>query len=320
MLQGAPQPPLPRPEELLALLHQTAIFDRCTDGQLQALLRRTRLVRLDAGEILFRHGDKAKALYLLVHGQLKLYRTSADGDEVIVDLVEPGMTFGETRAFRDDPHFHSSCAALRDAEVAVVDLLAFLAVLRDSAEICLLLLRRISERAERQVGDIDRLALQGGACRVASYLLGQLPPSRNEFVLTVPKGVLAARLGLRAESLSRALRKLRNEGIVSVTSGNLVRVPNRQKLQRFVERGARPDGCDGAPHAPSRVRPDSRGIRSRHWDGMGGSIGHVWSRHAPTRGHTRPLACSPAERRPGGISCDGSSYGLLGQDRAYLVV
>lgn len=239
MLQGAPQPPLPRPQELLALLQQTAIFDRCTDGQLQALVRRTRLVRLDAGEILFRHGDKAKALYLLVHGQLKLYRTSADRDEVIVDLVEPGMTFSETRAFRDDPHFHFSCAALRDAEVAVVDLLTFLAVLRDSAETCLLLLRRISERAERQVDDIDRLALQGGACRVASYLLGQLPPSRSEFVLTVPKGVLAARLGLRAESLSRALLKLRDEGIASVTRGNLVRIPNRQTLQRFVERGGK---------------------------------------------------------------------------------
>ena len=99
----------------------------------------------------------------------------------------------------------------------------------------LVLLRRISERAERHVDDIERLALQGGACRVASYLLGQLPPGRSEYRLAVTKGVLATRLGLRAETLSRILRQLSADGIVSVTSRNIVRVPNRQKLQRFVE-------------------------------------------------------------------------------------
>ena len=121
---------------------------------------------------------------------------------MIIDLVDAGMTFGETRAFRDDPHYHFSCAALRDAELVAVDFPAFVAVLHDSAETCLLLLRRIAERAEHQVDDIDRLALQGGACRVASYLLGQLRPGRSEFVLTVPKGVLATRLGLRCLGLS----------------------------------------------------------------------------------------------------------------------
>ena len=128
-----------------------------------------------------------------------------------------------------------SCAALAEAEVAAVDLPTFLAVLRDSVDTCLLLLRRISERAERHIDDIERLALQGGACRVASYLLGQLPPGRSEYRLTVAKGVLATRLGLRAETLSRILKQLSADGVVSVTSRNIVRVPNRQKLQRFVE-------------------------------------------------------------------------------------
>lgn len=170
-----------------------------------------------------------------MQGQLKLYRTSPDGNEVIIDLLEAGMTFGEARMFLADPHWHVSCAALGDTEVVAVDLPTFLAVLRDSIDTALVLLRQISERAERHVDDIERLALQGGACRVASYLLGQLPPGRSEYRLTVTKGVLATRLGLRAETLSRILRQLGAEGIVTVTSRNVVCVPNRQKLRRFVE-------------------------------------------------------------------------------------
>lgn len=225
----------PNLHDLVSILRSATIFSHFTDPQLQTLARRTRLIRLDTGEILFERGEKARALYLLVQGQLKLYRMSPDGNEVIIDLLEAGMTFGETRVFLEGPHWHVSCAALDAAEVAAVDLPTFLAILRDSVDTCLLLLRRISERAERHIDDIERLALQGGACRVASYLLGQLPPGRSEYRLTVTKGVLATRLGLRAETLSRVLKQLSAEGIVSVTSRNMVRVPNRQKLQRFVE-------------------------------------------------------------------------------------
>jgi CRP-like cAMP-binding protein len=235
MLQEPHHRPPPTTRDLAAALRSTTIFSRFTDAQLQTLVRRTRLIGLGTGEILFQRGEKTRALYLLVQGQLKLYRTSPDGKEVIIDLLEAGMTFGETRVFLEDPHWHVSGAALGEAEVAAVDLPTFLAVLRDSIDTSLLLLRRISERAERYVDDIERLALQGGACRVASYLLGQLPPGRSEYRLTVTKGLLATRLGLRAETLSRVLKLLSAEGMISVTNRSVVRVPNRHRLQRFVE-------------------------------------------------------------------------------------
>jgi CRP-like cAMP-binding protein len=224
----------PTLHELATILRSATIFSRFTDPQLQTLARRTRLVRLDAGEALFERGEKARAVYLLVQGQLKLYRMSPDGNEVIIDLLEAGTTFGESRVFLEDPHWHVSCTALGEAEVAAVDLLTFLAALRDSVDTCLLLLRRISERAERHIDDIDRLVLQSGAARVAGYLLGQLPPRRNEYLLKVPKGVLANRLAIRAETLSRILKQLSKEGILSV-HGNLVRVHSREKLQRLVD-------------------------------------------------------------------------------------
>ena len=215
------------------MLQRATIFSRLSDALLQTLARRIRLVSLAAGATLFRHGDKARALYLLVQGQLKLFRTSASGDEMIVDLLEPGATFAESRAFLEHPHFHVSCAALGEAEVAAVDLSTFVTVLHASVDTCLLLLRRMSERAERQIDHIDRLALQSGTGRVAGYLLAQLPPGRDEYPLQVAKGVMASRLAIRAETLSRILKQLRAEGVVSVSSRNIVRVHSRQKLQRL---------------------------------------------------------------------------------------
>jgi CRP-like cAMP-binding protein len=232
MLHDPHRRPPPTLHELATTLRSATIFSLLTDAQLLTLARRTRLVSLAAGETLFRHGDKARALYLLVQGQLKLYRASAAGDEVIIDLLEAGTTFGETRVFLENPHCHLSCAALDDAEVAAVELPTFRAVLHDSVETCLLLLRRISEHAERLVDDIDHLVLQSGTCRVAGYLLGQLPPGRNDYVLKVTKGVMASRLAIRAETLSRILKQLSDNGAVSIY-GNLVHVHSREKLQQL---------------------------------------------------------------------------------------
>jgi CRP-like cAMP-binding protein len=239
MLQYPHPQPRTRQHELPAILRQAPVFSRFADEQLHDLVRRTRLVRLDAGEILFRRGEKARSLYVLIEGQLKLYRTSAGGDEVIVDLLEPGATFAESRAFLEDPHYHLSCAALVDVEVAAVDLPTFVTALHDSVDTCLLLLRQMSERAERRVDEIDRLALQSGTCRVAGYLLAQLPTGRDEYPLKVAKGVMASRLAIRAETLSRILKQLSAEGVVSVSSRNIVRVHSRDKLQRLAAEQSR---------------------------------------------------------------------------------
>ncbi len=231
-------PPLNGQRDLVETLKHAAIFAGLAVDQLAAVARRSRVVRLAAGERLFAHGSPAEAFFLLVRGQLKLYRTSPDGNEIILEVLEPGTTFGETRIFLEHPRYHLSCDALVDSEVIAIDARAFLAVLNQSVETCLLLLRRISERAEHLVDEIDRLALQSSTCRVAGYLLGQLPPGRNEYLLKVPKGVLATRLAIRAETLSRILKHLAEERIVSVSGQNIVHVHSREKLQRLALQAA----------------------------------------------------------------------------------
>ena len=233
MLPEHQKPPPRRPHDLHAALRRVAVFGRLTDEQLHAVARRARTVSLAAGETLFQQGERARAFFLLLDGQVKLYRSSAEGNEVIVDLPDPGTTFAESRLFLEDPRYHLSCAALADSEIAVIDSQGFLAVLRESADTCLLFLRLLSERSERRVEDIDRLALQSSTCRVAGYLLGQLPAGRDEYVLKIAKGVMASRLAIRAETLSRILKQLSEEGVVSCFGRNLVRVHSRERLRRL---------------------------------------------------------------------------------------
>ena len=69
MLHDPHQPQPARTSDLVAILRQATVFGDLTSEQLGRLAHRARLVRRDAGESLFQHGDRARALYLLLAGQ-----------------------------------------------------------------------------------------------------------------------------------------------------------------------------------------------------------------------------------------------------------
>jgi len=67
---------------------------------------------------------------------------------------------------------------------------------------------------------------------VASYLLNHLPRGASQYLLKTSKGVLASRLSVRAETLSRVLRQLSHDGITSVDSHGRVYVHDVGRLRQ----------------------------------------------------------------------------------------
>ncbi len=218
---------------MIELLQGVRLFQHFTSEQMGRIGRKMREIRLAAGDILFMHGAPADCFFYLVKGQLKLYRVSPDGQEKIVEILEAGCTFAETRVFLHRPHYHVSCAALVDSVVIGIDAKNFVAVLRDSVDTCLMLLGELSQRLDGLVNEIDRLSLQDAASRVAEYLYRRLPQDTDQFVLKVAKGVLASRLSVRAETLSRILKHLAEGGVLSIDGRGVVTVQDREKLRQL---------------------------------------------------------------------------------------
>jgi CRP-like cAMP-binding protein len=212
------------PHSLAETLSQVELFSRFSPAQLSQVAGRSRLVRLDPDEILFSQGGRADCFFYLVAGQVKLYRLSPEGQEKIIEVIESGTTFAETRVFLDNPRYHLSCAALTGSAVVGIDSRNFRAVLQESPETCLRLLAELSQRLDGLINQIDQLTLQNATARVASYLLNGLPRGASQYLLRIPKGVLASRVSVRPETLSRILRQLSHDGVASVDSHGRVYV------------------------------------------------------------------------------------------------
>src|SRR5690606_31894469 len=83
------------PRQYLSLLNQGHWFAALPRSLTQSLLQMAQVQRLDAGQRLFRRGDKPSGLYAVVEGAVRVGAVSESGKEALLTLVEPPYWFGE---------------------------------------------------------------------------------------------------------------------------------------------------------------------------------------------------------------------------------
>lgn len=228
----------PPVDRLLPELRRAPLFAEMDERHLRELAAGAQALRLEAGETLFRHGDPAERFFYLREGLIKLFRLSPDGDEKIIELIKPGETFAEAVMFMGTRgRYPVNAEAVNESRLLAFDQKMFLGLLRGSPEACFGLLASMSRRLHMLVNQIESLTLQNATYRLVAYLLEQIPrdvTASPEVVLTTPKGVIASRLAIQPETLSRILARLRQGGLIEV-HGNHITVRNVEALRKLVQ-------------------------------------------------------------------------------------
>ncbi len=193
------------------------------------ILRHSRVVVFDAGDILFRQGEPATAVYAVLTGLVKLKIDERDGNEVVVETIPAGTSFAEALVFQPTP-YPVSAEALAASRVLVAPNKVVKRVLEENPKAFGPILASTYAHLHRLVRQIERLKSSTGAQRLAQYLLALSDQEdRQSFVLPMEKKTLASLLGMKPETLSRSIRRLEDHG-VSVT-GQTVRISDRAALQ-----------------------------------------------------------------------------------------
>lgn len=224
------------PNAKIASLRRAYLFADLPEDRLRALAAGMHEMKLTAGRTLFRQGDPADRFFFLDQGLVKLFRTSPEGAEKIIEIVRPGSTFAEAVMFGGGG-YPVEAQALEDAVVWVFEQKPFLKMLHESTDVSFGLLASLSRRLHMLVNQIDSLTLQSATYRLVAYLLERLPPGASgssDFTLAESRGVIAAHLAIQPESLSRILAKLRQAGLIEA-HGHHITVRNVEALRRFVQ-------------------------------------------------------------------------------------
>ena len=192
-------------------------FNQYTEGEIEI----NEISNLLRECILFNQSDKVTSFYMVLHGKVKLFRISPDGQEKIIEIVKAGEVFAEALMFSNQTDYPVSSAALGESIVISINAKDFQEMLWDSTGTCLLLLGDMSLRLRKLINEIDTLTLQSGTCRIANYLLQEMPEGQSEFKLEMAKNIIAARLSIKPETFSRIIKSLKDLGVLSIDSNNV---------------------------------------------------------------------------------------------------
>lgn len=207
--------------DIPGLLSRMPLFSALSPDDLAHMAAATRERRLQKGDRLFQRGDQPKGFFLVVWGQIKLAFTSAQGNEKVVEILGPLQSFGEAVMFLDQP-YPVLGEALADTLVLHIGAAAVFGQIEQDPRFARKLLAGMSIRLHTMVRDVESYALRSSTQRVIGYLLqlaeGVPCVSQGEQAVELPtsKQVIASRLSLTPETLSRIFHELSDAGLISV--------------------------------------------------------------------------------------------------------
>ncbi|MDI3337624.1 Crp/Fnr family transcriptional regulator [Defluviimonas aestuarii] len=178
------------------------------------VLASARLRSFDRGATIFLQGERATAIYIVIDGWVKLYRIAPNGTEAVVGVFTKGRSIGEAVAFRNDI-YPVAAEAVTDCQLIRIEADSFLRLIHDNPGIAVAILSATFAHLHGLVEQIEQLKAQTGAQRVAEFLLELSECEAGACMVTLPydKVLIAGRLGMKPESLSRAFAKLRKFGV-----------------------------------------------------------------------------------------------------------
>jgi len=220
--------------ELIALARRSLILAAAPENVARTVLDSARLRSFSRGETIFLQGERATAIYIVAEGWVKLYRIAPSGAEAVVGVFTKGSSFGEAVAFRHDT-YPVAAEAVTDCALIRIEADVFLRQIRENPEVAISILSATFAHLHSLVAQVEALKAQTGAQRVAEFLLELAPCPDGACEVTLPydKVLIAGRLGMKPESLSRAFARLKDQGVT--IKQNTAHIDDLSTLRDYVE-------------------------------------------------------------------------------------
>ena len=214
-----------------SVLLASHLFKPLNEEQLEEVRSAAKVINLTDREQLFQQGDLAEYFYLVVSGNIKLFRRSEEGNEKIVEIIQPGHTFAEAVMFMEFNRYPVNATAIGGSVLYRFNNKVYLQLLEESKELCFALFANLSLRLHELVNEIETVTLFNARLRVVQYLMNIVDVANSDKInLEIDKKIIASRLSITPETLSRIFRELADINALSVSNKSIT-ILDVEKLQ-----------------------------------------------------------------------------------------
>jgi CRP-like cAMP-binding protein len=207
-------------------LRSVPLFRDLDDESLALIAGAARRVKFPKASVVFQEGDPGDYLLIIQKGQVKVVLFGDDGEEAIVNLLEPPALLGEI-ALLDAAPRSATVIAVTTTEFLQIGRGPFLALIRKHPALALEIMAKLARslrKATEQVRSLSMFDVPGRMLRALLILAQERgETNRSRMVIRPHPAVkdLALMCGCTREAASRALKTLHATGYVSDAADGL---------------------------------------------------------------------------------------------------
>jgi CRP-like cAMP-binding protein len=199
------------------IIRNIPLFSGLSEDELEKLTESAEIKRYARNDYIFRQGDAIKHLHIMRDGIVKEFRKSPDGYEFTTSIYESGAMFCKAELFLKDQVHHTDAVAVNTAYVLELPIEQFKKYMERYESISHGLLAALAQYAFMKQLEVEQHMTMTTTEKVASFLRHLCVSHGFDpegFTLPYKKSLIASRLGIEIETLSRILPRLKEHGII----------------------------------------------------------------------------------------------------------
>ncbi len=189
------------------------LFKHLNRQQLDMLTEISRPKEFKSGNFLFLEGETSDRLNILVNGILKVYKCDKAGNEIVLNLFYPTTLVAEI-ACLEHMAYPATAVFETDGKVISIDYRAFEREFLMNPEISLSIIKSLAHKIKALDKVITHNLTMDSTARVAKFIY-----ENDELFMKLKQNKVAALLNIAPETMSRTMRKFKENNIVNLKDG-----------------------------------------------------------------------------------------------------
>lgn len=213
----------------MPFLKKIALFAPLPEASLRTIAEVAGLQRFSNHAYLFREGEEPDFVYCFIKGGVVLVGSGADAQEAVIEFFGPGESVLLPAALLGLPYLVSA-RATSDGQALLIPAYKLRQLIDHDVALAAQCARVLAGHWRVLINQLKEMKTQGATERLARFLISKAEHETGAATLVLPwmKKEVATRLGIKPETLSRTLKKLRAYGVES--DGDSIRIASIERL------------------------------------------------------------------------------------------
>jgi CRP-like cAMP-binding protein len=184
---------------------------------------------------LYSLGQRPRALYYVVSGKVKIFKTNEDGKEFITSIHRQGEYFGYM-SILEEKNYTDEAESLEDTVLMIIPREDFLQLISNDMQIAQTFIKIITQNIAEKEESLLNLAYSSLRKKVAHGFIQLLEKYQVEKeiqpALNLSREHMAQSIGVATESLIRTLSDFKDEKLIDIKTGKVI-ILDEKKLQNL---------------------------------------------------------------------------------------